>query len=81
MDDTTSRWPNVSLLVDSIVRDVYFVCRLLWKNVTVTAVAVVSVARDWRMHLRVRADRCIDPPTAAGARPGATDQCRLPFAR
>jgi hypothetical protein len=44
MDDTTSRRPTVSLVVESIVRDVYFGCRLLWKNVTVTVVAVVSLS-------------------------------------
>ena len=43
MDNATSR-PNVALIVESIVRDVYFGCRLLWNNVTVTVVAVVSLS-------------------------------------
>jgi hypothetical protein len=44
MDGTTSRWPNVSLMIESIARDVSYAGRLLWKDLTATVVTVVSLS-------------------------------------
>jgi hypothetical protein len=44
MEGTTSRWPNVPLLIESIARDVSYAGRLLWKDLTATVVTVISLS-------------------------------------
>ena len=62
MDEATSRRPNVPLVVESIVRDVYFGWRLLWKNVTVPLMSVLVAPALSALIPALRATH-VDPMT------------------